>query len=872
MEINKYLVVCLTKNNYPNKVYINGLMQDVVNYTYLFNKSDNYVELFWEHNKINCDNMFRECYHIYEINFPNFDTSQVTTMKRMFSHCTSLTSLNLLNFNTSNVQEMQYMFYKCGKISTLDLSNFDNSKVTYIDDIFDECSNLIYLNLKNFKEFKFVVYAYIFNSVPQNIFICGNESLISPQISKYNRECYIIDCSDDWQSKQKKMIGSQTCIDRCENHDIYKYEYNGKCVQECSNGFYVENNIKYCKCENVKCLICTSVALSLNLCNKCNDNYYPKENDESNYGEYIQCYKEISGYYLDSINKIFKKCYNSCQSCEIEGNSENHHCLNCDKNFSFEIKKDNYLNCYINCTFYYYFDKENNYHCTSDQTCPKEYARLINNIQCIKNDINYLNQNIDKIEKTEKNETKTEQKKEEIKYYDIVINKAEEIFTSDNYDTSKIDKGENEVINVFKIKIAFRTTQNSKVDTNDNLTKIDLGECETLLRIHYNISKIELIYLKQTEIEQEGIKIKKVEYDIYSRLSNSYLIKLNLTSCENTKMTLSVPIAISESLDKLNISSGYYNDICYTTTSDSGTDMTLSDRKKEYMKGNQIICQEGCDFKSYDYKTQEANCSCEIKESSSSFAYMDINTTKLYEKFIDINNILNISIMICYNVLFSKEGLLHNIAFYAIIIIIIFHLVSIIIFYKSKINIIKDKIKDISYGINNWNIVIEYQKEIIRKKKEKEKQRKKKLIIAKKEKTKKEEKKIKLLNPLDYYYLNRLLNKKNPPNKKNKEISINQRNDNNNGIKNPTSYINMSTEGMNKMEIVKKTKEIMSYNDEEMNNLSYKSALKIDKRSYCQYYLSLLKTKHILIFSFYNHYNNYNSQIVKILDLSLIFL
>ena len=99
---------------------------------------------------------------------------------------------------------------------------------------------------------------------------------------------------------------------------------------------------------------------------------------------------------------------------------------------------------------------------------------------------------------------------------------------------------------------------------------------------------------------------------------------MNLTSCENTKMTLSVPIAISESLDKLNISSGYFNDICYTTTSDSGTDMTLSDRKKEYMKGNQIICQEGCDFKSYDYKTQEANCSCEIKESSSSFAYMDI--------------------------------------------------------------------------------------------------------------------------------------------------------------------------------------------------------------------------------------------------------
>ena len=62
-------------------------------------------------------------------------------------------------------------------------------------------------------------------------------------------------------------------------------------------------------------------------------------------------------------------------------------------------------------------------------------------------------------------------------------------------------------------------------------------------------------------------------------------------------MILSVPIKISESIDKLNISSGYYNDICYTTSSDSGTDITLNDRKKQYMKRNNIIiCQEGCDF------------------------------------------------------------------------------------------------------------------------------------------------------------------------------------------------------------------------------------------------------------------------------------
>ena len=60
----------------------------------------------------------------------------------------------------------------------------------------------------------------------------------------------------------------------------------------------------------------------------------------------------------------------------------------------------------------------------------------------------------------------------------------------------------------------------------------------------------------------------------------------------------------------------------------------------------------------------------------------------------------------------------------------------------------------------------------------------------------------------------------------------------------------------------------MEYNDEEMNGLSYNMALKNDKRSFCMYYISLLKTKHILIFSFINK-NDYNSRIIK-MDLFFI--
>ena len=55
----------------------------------------------------------------------------------------------------------------------------------------------------------------------------------------------------------------------------------------------------------------------------------------------------------------------------------------------------------------------------------------------------------------------------------------------------------------------------------------------------------------------------------------------------------------------------------------------------------------------------------------------------------------------------------------------------------------------------------------------------------------------------------------------------------------------------------------MEYNDEEKNNLKYEIALKYDKRTYFEYYISLLKTQHIFIFSFF-YSKDYNSRIIKI--------
>ena len=66
------------------------------------------------------------------------------------------------------------------------------------------------------------------------------------------------------------------------------------------------------------------------------------------------------------------------------------------------------------------------------------------------------------------------------------------------------------------------------------------------------------------------------------------------------------------------------------------------------------------------------------------------------------------------------------------------------------------------------------------------------------------------------------------------------------------------------MNPIKNNKIVEFYTDYEINSMIYEKALIIDKRTYFEYYLSLLKTKHLLIFSFYPN-KDYNSMVIKII-------
>ena len=270
-------------------------------------------------------------------------------------------------------------------------------------------------------------------------------------------------------------------------------------------------------------------------------------------------------------------------------------------------------------------------------------------------------------------------KEEEKNCYDTILNNIENIYTSKNYDTSYLDNGKDEIIEIEKLKIILTTNENQKKNINSDTTNIDLGDCENSLRQSYNLSSDEILYIKMLEVSQEGMRIPKVEYDIYTKLNGENLEKLSLDSCKNNKISLLIPINNIDNIDKLNSKSGYYNDFCYTATSDSGTDITLEDRKNEYTSN--AVCQDGCDFDNYNKNTKKAICSCHAKESSSSFAFMKIDKKKLLDGFKDIRNIVNLKLLKCFKVLFSKKGIYKNVGFYIFIIKMLDFIYSLALLY-----------------------------------------------------------------------------------------------------------------------------------------------------------------------------------------------
>ena len=405
---------------------------------------------------------------------------------------------------------------------------------------------------------------------------------------------------------------------------------------------------------------------------------------------------------------------------------------------------------------------------------------------------------------------------------------------------------------------------NGKSENKYNLSIIELGQCEKLLKQAYNLKEdISLIILKYEKLTNLSYE-KKVEYEIYNPKTKK---KMNLNVCRNLKINVNIPANILEkNLFKYNASHEYYKDLCFPHSTESKTDIILTDRRKEYINNNMSLCENSCEYNGYNSSKKNIICECNIKTKLNLFLQTDNYKEELMNTFKDYKNLTNILVVKCYKLFFCKKGMIKNIGSYILLSIIFLNiLLLIILLIKRKAEI---------------NKIIEQFVE--KKKKNPVDQHKKKEKTSFKDKIKfhhyknkrnsinikNDEKKVKIdiaeNNNNSKYKFSKFsskehkIKKQNNPPKRKKNINIIKTS----GELSSKSFSKIELKSLKK-EIILKNKEQIKLNDYELNNLLYEDALKIDKRTYFQFYFSLIKRKQLILFVFYT-VDDYNSKILKI--------
>ena len=819
-------------SNKPSQVIINGYTKENIDYSYDLESITNIVTIKWDSPLTTCKNMFFNMDNIISIDLSKFDSSKVNEMSSMFYGCTKLESINLKNMNTSSLKDMIYMFYDCqslkyldlsyfdtshvlnmeflfascksletlnlSKFNTksvqrmhsmfkndesliyLDLSNFDINNVETMDSMFNGCSSLVYINFNSFVESFILKISNIFSYDINNLIYCidGNNS---PQIYNYLQGKHLDnDCENICFSKSMRKIipEKKICVENCQDDDIYNYEYNNICY----DFEHYQEKIAKEKTEINKLTEYINISVNPEITH----NF--KKNEPTNGIEITN---------IQIITEIIQKIETTIEEEIIEktNNVDIEKTENTEKNTVDKIdnkSNDDYQNQNFSSINFFKNNKNiNNEDLNNDKI-----------IELIKYDL--LNGNLNSLLE---NVTKLKQ--------DLIVENNDIIFQ-------------------------ITTTENQKNNNYSNISNINLGLCEDRLKTIYGIDKnLSLIILK-IDYFMTGLLIPVIGYEIYHPINKS---QLDLKYCEDILVKINIPVSINEdSLYKYDPNSEYYNDECYSYTTENGTDIILNDRQNEFINNNLSLCEENCSYNGYYTDTKKALCEChtKLKINSISEVISEINILSNDFNNKESNNI-NLATMKCINQLFSKDGLLTNIGNYILLFIIIIFCISIIIFTKFGFYLIeedfKKKLKELSKNI--------------------------KKDISKNDNKKKKKKKVrKISNPIKKQ-MKRKINKSN----KKLEVKFNEKSDLKISTNQIISFDKSKYDNKNifigkKKKNWKKNNGMESFLDCELNYLNYEEALLYDKRTYYSYYISLLKMNHPILLAFYP-YKDYNIKIIK---------
>lgn len=131
---------------------------------------------------------------------------------------------------------------------------------------------------------------------------------------------------------------------------------------------------------------------------------------------------------------------------------------------------------------------------------------------------------------------------------------------------------------------------NNQEDYKFNITTVDIGDCESILREKYKLNPNDFLFIFKIEYFVDGLLFPIIEYQIYN---NKVKKELNIEFCEGIKINMNVPITINENdLYKHDPSNAFYNDICNSHTTKYKTDIIIADRKKEFNNNNMAYASQ----------------------------------------------------------------------------------------------------------------------------------------------------------------------------------------------------------------------------------------------------------------------------------------
>ena len=276
---------------------------------------------------------------------------------------------------------------------------------------------------------------------------------------------------------------------------------------------------------------------------------------------------------------------------------------------------------------------------------------------------------------------------QKIDIYNYITNNPYDKYENNQYENSKIQ---------------FISLNNLKRESNKNIPIINLNKCEDELKYFYNVTNDSDIYIYKIEYKLKKLFISIIEYEVYY-LNNATLEKLNLTLCNNIRIEILIPVNITDDIDKHDPKSPYYNDICTKSKSESGTDIIIKDRIKEFVDKNMTLCEDNCEFINYDNINKRVNCSCEVKTFMSFINEIKIDKDKLLKNFRDVNYITNLQVVKCYKIAFLINNIKFNYGFYIFCILIFILTICTLLFYIKFFALLIQEINEINSAIKNKN-------------------------------------------------------------------------------------------------------------------------------------------------------------------------